>query len=332
MKDELVNAPANIVGAEVTRPVSFCDFRFAICDFESQAACNHNVAGKFPARLLLLALLLLLAAPSLHAQFRMGLYKDGQLIDTLRTVAQPLQTPAQQLSGTKLGPAAAAQNLAAPVISAETQARNQAFADSANAAIRIQEALRHMNAARLAAADSPQSPPLATLLEQFLALQEPVRAAYAAVGNRVLELGLPPEIYQRHLDTVAAFEAGLVQFTNAVNDVLLGKPGALENALALMDQFKFRHEPDLTKAGPTRVSMQILHAPALTREQADEMRQASAGDTEAKTSLAKAGLAAIGVSKAATIIHWENRLLQGRCNFQADRCTRWLHGQMLLFG
>jgi transglutaminase-like putative cysteine protease len=95
-----------------------------------------------------------------------------------------------------------------------------------------------------------------------------------ATGDHLLQLQLDPSVYQRHVEAMAAFEAGRSEFAKAVKAVLRGRPGALDRAQAVMERLTFREEPDLTKVGPTRVPMQIRHAPQLTREEADALLQA----------------------------------------------------------
>lgn len=229
-----------------------------------------------------LASFLLLGLP-VHSrgQMSIGLYKDGKLIEqiaTISTSAPPVRIDAQ---GTAV---AAAQEFAAPAVSDETKSRNEVFARSTRLAIGIQEALWQMKTdadAKAKGQGKPfqsdkvggdsQSVALTALLQQFIESQSEARAALDRIGSRVLELGLPAEIFQRHLDSLATFENGLILFTNAVNEALSGKPAAVEHALGLMDQFKFRQEPDLTKAGPTRVPMQIIPAPEMTRPEADTL-------------------------------------------------------------
>ncbi|MCB9913176.1 MAG: transglutaminase domain-containing protein [Planctomycetes bacterium] len=205
------------------------------------------------------------------AQISVGLYKDGQLIETLTEDVLSDVAPRQLHSLADDAPTPL--HGTAPAVSAETRARNVIFAEAARLGAQIQETLHGLQTLSAAskAARQPQLPRLETLIQEFSAAQDQARAALDRVGERVLELGLPPEIYQRHLDAVEEFDAGRALFTAAINDVVQDQPGAVEHAVALADQFQFRQEPDLTKAGPTRVPMEILPAPALAREEADAL-------------------------------------------------------------
>ncbi|HEY0548111.1 MAG TPA: transglutaminase-like domain-containing protein, partial [Verrucomicrobiae bacterium] len=211
-------------------------------------------------------LVMLAWAGSAHAQFGIGLYKDGRLIDTLGAAGFSGGTAPIVAAG-KSGAAAAV----APAVSAETQTRNQLFADSTMLGIRIQQALREMQNDSLANNKEKQTAELqllSDLLQQLTAKQTDVRAAFDAIGARLLELKLPPEILERHARAVASNEVAFATFASTVNDVINRRPGAVPTAVALMDQTKLRDEPDLARRGPTRQSMQIVSAPELTQEQA----------------------------------------------------------------
>jgi transglutaminase-like putative cysteine protease len=206
--------------------------------------------------------------PSGHAQSAIGLYRNGQLIDAFTNVSAPPPSSEQLKSA---GTASQSRSgFSGPAVSDETRVRNLTLAQAAQPAVEIRDLLRQMQqaAARNPAADNQR---LASLLQQFLVLQDQARATMVATGDRLLQYKLDPSIYQRHLDTMAAFEAGLSEFTNAVNAVLAGQAGALDQAQAVMERLRFREEPDLTKAGPTHVLMQIRLAPTLTREEADAL-------------------------------------------------------------
>src|ERR1035441_4289332 len=120
------------------------------------------------------------------------------------------------------------QTAVAPAVSATTQTRNQVFADSAKLGIQIEEILHQMRnpALNTTAAQPGQSQQLASLLQQLIAKQTDVRAAYDAIALRLVQLKLPPEILQRHFDAVTANEAGFAAFAAAVKEVASGKPGA----------------------------------------------------------------------------------------------------------
>jgi transglutaminase-like putative cysteine protease len=221
--------------------------------------------------LALLSLFHFVAPSSLYAQFGIGLYKNGQLIDTFGPAATATNA-AQKLLSAKIAGSAIPQSAVAPVISADTQARNQIFTDSALLGVQIRDALRQMqnpglNANGVPAAPSSQA--LGNLLRQLIIKQDDVRAAFDGIRAHLVELKLPREILQRHAAAVATNEAAFAAFTSAVGDVVAGKPGALEAALKLLDQIKLRDEPDLTRRGPTHQAMTIISAPTLTDEQAN---------------------------------------------------------------
>jgi hypothetical protein len=217
-----------------------------------------------------------------HAQFNVGLYKDGQLVDTFTPVA-PLTNAAGQFRAAAPG-APPSPTSVAPAVSEETQQRNQLFAESARIGEAIREAVLQ---GQTSASPSPlngeragvrgeASPSLAgvrgdlaDLLQQFLTVQTQARAALEQTGLNLIAQGVPPEIFQRHLDMLASFDTGLAVFTNVVNEVLLGRPGATQRATDYLSRVQFRHQPDLTKLQPTQQAQPIVPAPELTREQAD---------------------------------------------------------------
>ena len=229
------------------------------------------------------------------AQYNVGLYKNGQLINTLGSIPIQTNAPSKALSA-KVGRSSVPLTAVAPLISADAQARNQVFADSAMLGIQIRDTLRQIQNPALEAYTPQQAQleqRLADLLHQLSARQPEVRAAFDSIATRLVELKLPPEILQRHFDAVAANEAGFAAFTSAVNNVLSGKPGAVDAALKLLDQIKLREEPDLTRRGPTHQAMPILSAPQLTREQADALL-----NNQPKTAAATVARTALGSIKA----------------------------------
>lgn len=210
-----------------------------------------------------------------QAQLGIGLYKDGQLIDSFGGVALASNAAPKMLSA-KVAGTAIPQSAIAPSVSADAQAGNQVFADATSLGIQIQQLLRQMRepVPDTLVADQPKPrEQLASLLQQVIAKQTDVRAVYDRAAARLVEWKMPPEILQRHFDAVTASEVGFAAFANAVNDVLIGGPGALDKALELLNQIQLRHEPDLTRQGPTHQPLPILPAPQLAREQADALQR-----------------------------------------------------------
>ncbi len=231
-------------------------------------------------RLALVSFLMLGMAGSTQAQFDIGLYKDGQLIDVF-TNSVPAEA-ARQSTAAGIAASAAPPALA-PALLPDTQRRNEVLARFSQVGLQIQDVLRQMQTTAKAVTSSAQAltptdtapvvsdNTLLLLLEQFMTLQEQARASLDAAGTRVLEMGLPQEILQRHVKSMAAFDGGMARFTNAVNDVLLGRSAALDIAPDLLGQLNFRPEPDLTRTTPTRIPMQIRAAPRLSQEEADAL-------------------------------------------------------------
>jgi transglutaminase-like putative cysteine protease len=204
---------------------------------------------------------LVLLATSASAQFAIGLYKDGQLIDTFGPPG--IANAAERMISTTVPGNAAA---VAPAISAKAQARNQVFADSALLAVQIQELIGSLytrgadRGLRLSKREQDQ---LENLLQQLTAKQEEVRSAYDAIAANLIDLNTPAEIMKRHVETVSANEAGFATFTAAVNELLSADPDKVRKAVELIRAMKLRDEPDLTRRGPTQQAMRFLTAPQL---------------------------------------------------------------------
>src|SRR5205807_9964331 len=89
-------------------------------------------------------LALLAGGNRVDAQFNIGLYKDGQLIDTFGGPAANGTNAAPKMLGGRIPGTLSSRAAVAPAISPETQARNQVFAESARLSIQIQEVVREM--------------------------------------------------------------------------------------------------------------------------------------------------------------------------------------------
>lgn len=90
---------------------------------------------------------------------------------------------------------------------------------------------------------------LQTLFQEFEETQADVRMALSQIGDRISKLGLDQSIHQRHLKAVKAFEQGNKKLRAVIGDVIDGMPGALQRALDLMQQLKFREDPPLLNSG-----------------------------------------------------------------------------------
>ena len=204
--------------------------------------------------------LLVLTAQPLLGQMSLGLFRDGQC---LQSFSLPVSTNTSMPTNRTRHAA-----LAAPPVSATAEARAELLAQAVQPVLDIGtllEASRSASAMSLVAVPV-DSAKLRPRLDDFLRAQEPARQALLAVGERVLELNLPSENFDRHLTTLAAFDRGVQEFTNAIQAVLEGGNGAVDQALALIDQFKLHSEPDLSRRGPTRRWQTALTAPVLSRE------------------------------------------------------------------
>ena len=209
-----------------------------------------------------------------------GLYRNGELVDSFVEPIPSLGASAKAEAHTlNAAPASSEtqifrQRVQPPIPGAETQSRNLAFARAADAGAKMRELLRRMSARRGEDLGTDRQS-LQTLLQEFEATHADVREALSRIGDRVIELGLDQSIHQRHLNAVKAFEQGNKKLRAAIGDVIDGKPGALQRALDLMQQLKFREDPPLLNSG-LPFQKHVLEAPRLTRQQADAAPEATA--------------------------------------------------------
>lgn len=209
-----------------------------------------------------------------------GLYRDGVLVEPFEVRDPPrgsrAKAAADSLEAAAVGSKTQRlqEGVQPPVPSGETKSRNKAFAGAADAGAKIREHLRRMSEPppRDLGADRQS---LETLLQEFEATQAGVSEALTRIGARVVELGLDPSVHERHREAVKAFEKGSKELRKAIGDVINDKPGALQDALELMQQLKFREDPPLLSAKPPSQE-RVLKAPRLTREQADSAPLAAA--------------------------------------------------------
>jgi transglutaminase-like putative cysteine protease len=204
----------------------------------------------------------------------MGLYRSGQLVDTLG-----LETSAKMTQSTFLQEAGPAQ--IAPSISADTQFRNATFRNATLPAADIHERLRKLAAEGLAVQDSDIEF-LRTRHADFLAAQGDIRAGLMEIGQQAEAFGLDPVILERHRQTVDAFEAGIEEFSRAVEAVLQDRDGALADALEVMARLKAREDPQLLNSNPP-YAMQKIEAPRLSREDADRALRAELAESPIST-------------------------------------------------
>ena len=209
-----------------------------------------------------------------------GLYRDGELVDSFVEPLPSFESSGKVAAHTLDAPPASnrtqmfQQWVQPPTPGAETQSRNQAFARAADAGTKIRELLRRMNA-RSGEDLGADLQSLQALFDDFETTQADVREALNQIGDRVIELGLDQSIHQRHVKTIQAFEQGNKKLRAAIGDVIDGKPGALQRALDLMQQVKFREDPPLLNSG-LPFQKHVLEAPRLTRQQADAVLEAEA--------------------------------------------------------
>lgn len=253
--------------------------------FEQEHRCR--LGPPRPAWLRILVLFGVSAAVLCHAQtiappdaggLKVGLYRDGQLIDTLADLAPAPAADLVSSRGIALHSPAVpgGQTLpAAPALSAETQARNAAFARTAQSAVTLRDLLEGLATTAQADTTGPRAE-LAMRLQDFLDSTADSRAALDRTGQRLAELKLDPVIAARHAQTVAAFEQRLAEFQDRIHDAVYGRPGAVQAALDFLDEARFVDRPSLDKASPT-VQVHVLNAPELTREEADALLEGQAG-------------------------------------------------------
>ena len=264
---------------------------FNHCRFDPPIATSPCSVGTCGARVTVFVIAALLAtgfhAPRTSAEdLEIGLYRNGQLVERLGTIPAP-EAPKAARAGLQSAGArkrVALQGLAteptaplvsAPELSAETQRRNAAFASAAQPAIAMRDLLREMKGkpGQGTPVDRQQ---INTLLQQFAAAQEDVRAVLVETGNRIVRLGLDPVIVERQMQTMEHFEGESAQLQELIAEVTAGAPNAVDKALRYLEEQKFQEIPSLEKATPTH-RIYVAEAPRLTREEADALQAQSDG-------------------------------------------------------
>lgn len=185
------------------------------------------------------------------------LYKNGQLADTLSVVSDG---EGAALRSDVAGESAPGQGLmGAPELSPATRERNTRLAAAADAGAALRETVqREVRAQEHGAALDVAG--LRQSWSRFRRSALEIRQSLAKVGERVLELGLPPEIHARHKATLAAHDRGTAELESAINAVQRGEPGALSRVAAILDDSRFRYDPQLLHAAPP-VVMKRVEAP-----------------------------------------------------------------------
>lgn len=259
------------------------------------ACLSRSFAVNGPAtggRISRLALLLALALPGLtalrpHTVFaaglELGLYKDGQLVETIGKFSAPAEnevdgtTPAGATTTSPRKNPNRPLTVSAPQINEKTRKRNEVFSQAIQPASQIQALLQQMKGKAGNPTDRQQ---LETLVQQFMLGQDQVRATMAETVSEIVGLGLDATIIDRQVQTMQNFEMELALFKGLLDDVAAGKPNALEQALLYLEQQKFQHIPSLDRIAPT-IQSHVLKAPEMTREQADVLA-AKTGDSESQ--------------------------------------------------
>jgi transglutaminase-like putative cysteine protease len=186
---------------------------------------------------------------------------------SLRSQSSPLTGVAAQDGTRGAGPAGLSSLVQPSRPSAETRARNQAFQALAEVGAQIQELLQQMQSQQGASlVESHQK--LGLFVERLTAATPTARRALAGTGDRLVALKLDAAIRARHRESLKAFDRGSERLRAALADVVAGKQGALDAAVALMRELKFRNPSPLLNAG-LPFERRVVEAPTLTREQAD---------------------------------------------------------------
>jgi len=203
-----------------------------------------------------------------------GLYRDGVLVDTF---IEPIPTQSIQPEGysvtdveapTRVRSSELRERVQAQPTGNETRDRNETFTSAADSAIRMQDHLEYMMSQQ-GSNGSEELEQLQVLLDALESTQIEAREALLQILDRVTELGLDESVRQRQLDTLTAFDEGIEALSSAIRDVIAGESGALPQAYSLMQQIKFRDEPQLLNAGAP-FQRHVEQAPRLTREEADD--------------------------------------------------------------
>jgi transglutaminase-like putative cysteine protease len=217
-----------------------------------------------------------------HSAESAGLYRDGQLVESFDLGLSSEAPPQATARSAPAAPSAEGQEprsrVSPPQVSPETQSRNSVFADAAQRAVDVREALHRLDLAQKSgkAIDTSE---LVKLWSWFASMHGTMRAELDKIGQRIKELGLDPTILDRHLKTVEQFEKGAVEFEEAIAAVLRGEASAIPRALQVLEKLKFRADPPLLSGG-LPYQMYVKEAPRIEREKAPQTSiQALSGGT-----------------------------------------------------
>jgi N-acetylmuramoyl-L-alanine amidase/transglutaminase-like putative cysteine protease len=207
--------------------------------------------------------------PSRNEGVTIGLYRDGQLIESIQdtSFADLRQGSSRKLSLHGDANTSGASEFGTAVSPATTE-RNAALIQGAEAGQRLQHHVRGIvqlfGADRLSGNDELQR-----LGDDFRAGQSQIRDALTKLQTDLEQRGLPPTILERHAEILRQHDEHVAEVDQALAATLAGTPGAGGRLHALLEQATFLRQPTLPKE-PT-LQTRAVEAPRLTRAEADAL-------------------------------------------------------------